>query len=290
MDLEKVSIERLREGAQISELYYQKPLLICYSGGKDSEIILNLALKSGIDFEVQHSHTTSDAPETVYHIRKRFKALEEKGIKCVVNLPYYKGVRTSMWDLIPKKGIPPTRLVRYCCSILKETAGKNRCIVTGVRRAESTKRKSAGIIESNNRDINKRIIINNDNDEKRQIIERCQMQSKTAYNVIVDWDNDMVKDYIGSEHLDCNPLYQCGFNRVGCIGCPMAGTAGRRVEFARYPKYRDLYIRAFDKMVKVRKSGNKDCYSWNSGVDVYHWWMQNGALSGQLTINGEYDW
>lgn len=67
MDLEKTSIFRLREGAEISKYYYNKPLMLCYSGGKYSEIILDLALKSGIDFEVLHSHTTADAPETVYH-------------------------------------------------------------------------------------------------------------------------------------------------------------------------------------------------------------------------------
>lgn len=121
MDLEKVSIERLREGAQMSELYYQQPLLICYSGGKDSEVILDLALKAGIDFEVQHSHTTADAPETVYHIRKRFKELEDKGINCVINYPYYKGQRTSMWKLIQQKEMPPTRLMRYCIAIILKT-------------------------------------------------------------------------------------------------------------------------------------------------------------------------
>lgn len=289
MDLEKISIERLREGAMMSEHYYQKPLLICYSGGKDSEIIVDLALKSGIDFEVQHSHTTADAPETVYHIRKRFKELEEKGIKCTINMPYYKGQRTSMWELIPQKKMPPTRLIRYCCSVLKETAGRNRCIVTGVRRTESAKRKSSGLIETRHRDITKRIILNNDNDEKRQIVERCQMQSKIAFNIIVDWDDDAVKDYIDSEHIDCNPLYQCGFNRVGCIGCPIANKK-RQLEFARYPRYRDLYIRAFDKMVEIRKSEGKGSYSWNNGVDVFHWWMQDGVLPGQMSIDGENDW
>lgn len=289
MNLEKISIERLCEGAMMSEHYYQKPLLICYSGGKDSEIIVDLALKSGIKFEVQHSHTTADAPETVYHIRKRFKELEEKGIKCTINMPYYKGQRVSMWSLIPIKKMPPTRLIRYCCSVLKETAGRNRCIVTGVRRSESVKRKSSGVVEVKHTDINKRIIINNDNDEKRQIVERCQMQSKIAFNIVVDWDDDAVKDYIDGEHIDCNPLYQCGFNRVGCIGCPMVNKK-RAFEFARYPKYRDLYISAFDKMLEIRKSEGKGSYSWNNGVDVFHWWMQDGVLPGQMSIDGENDW
>jgi phosphoadenosine phosphosulfate reductase len=289
MDLEKISIERLREGAQMSELYYQKPLLICYSGGKDSEIIVDLALKSGIDFEVQHSHTTADAPETVYHVRKKFKELEEKGVKCTINKPRYEGKPTSMWNLIPQKKMPPTRRMRYCCSVLKETAGRNRCIVTGVRRAESVKRKSAGIVEAKNKDINKRIIINNDNDEKRQIVERCQIQSKIAYNIIVDWDNETVKDFIDGEHINCNPLYQCGFKRVGCIGCPLAGKKIRNFEFARYPKYRNFYIRAFDRMIEMRKAENKDC-TWQTGLDVFHWWMEDGVLPGQMSIDGEIDW
>lgn len=46
MDMEKTSILHLKEGAMLSEQYYQQPLLILYSGGKDSEIILDLAKKS----------------------------------------------------------------------------------------------------------------------------------------------------------------------------------------------------------------------------------------------------
>lgn len=90
MDLEKISIERLREGAEISKHYYGKPLMLCYSGGKDSDVILDLAIKSGIEFELQHSHTTADAPETVYHIRQKFKKLEAKGIKCIIDMPSQK--------------------------------------------------------------------------------------------------------------------------------------------------------------------------------------------------------
>lgn len=263
MDLEKVAIMRLREGAEISKYYYNKPLLLCYSGGKDSEIILDLALKSGIDFELQHSHTTADAPETVYHIRKKFKELE-------------------------LKGMPPTRLVRYCCSILKETAGANRAIATGIRRAESVKRKSRGIFETYTSNKKNKIILNNDNDDKRRVIEHCQLQGKTIINPICDWSDNDVKEYIHQEHIILNPLYSCGFSRVGCIGCPMAGKK-RFIEFARYPKYRDMYIRAFDKMVKFRKQNGK-AMPWANGLDVFHWWMEDNVLPGQLTIDGENDW
>lgn len=91
------------------------------------------------------------------------------------------------------KGIPPTRLVRYCCAILKETGGKNRAIATGVRRAESTKRRSKGIIETYSSNLSNRIVLNNDNDDKRQIVEHCQLQGKIIFNPICDWSDSDVR-------------------------------------------------------------------------------------------------
>ena len=123
MDLEQKAFERLRLGAETSERLYNAPLIICYSGGKDSDVLLQLAINSGIDFEVLHNHTTIDAPETVYHIRNTFKKLELQGIKCTIEKPTYKGERVTMWSLIPQVMLPPTRLMRYCCSVLKEKGG-----------------------------------------------------------------------------------------------------------------------------------------------------------------------
>lgn len=119
MDKEQKAIARLKEAALMSETYYQKPLVVTTSGGKDSDVCISLAFAAGIDFEVQHNHTTADAPETVYHVREAFKRLEEKGIKCTVNWPTYKGAPITMWSLIPQKLMPPTRVARYCCSVLK---------------------------------------------------------------------------------------------------------------------------------------------------------------------------
>lgn len=100
MDLEQKAIMRLREAADTSERFYKAPLIVTTSGGKDSSVCVALAEKAGIDFEVMHNHTTVDAPETVYFIRREFKRLEEKGVKCTVNYPHYKGERVTMWSLI----------------------------------------------------------------------------------------------------------------------------------------------------------------------------------------------
>jgi len=238
MDKEQKAIARLETASEMSLEVYKKPLIVTTSGGKDSSVCVELALRAGIPFEVMHSHTTADAPETVYFVRQEFHRLEEKGIKCIVNFPVYKGVRTSMWDLIPQKLMPPTRIVRYCCSVLKEQGGARRFIATGVRWAESAKRKnSRGIYEAIARSKASRIILNNDNDDRRRLFENCTLQAKWVCNPIVDWTDDDIWGYIRSEKLPINPLYGCGFSRIGCIGCPMADKT-RGFEFARYPKYK----------------------------------------------------
>lgn len=108
MELEikiKEAERTLKLAADMSEYYYHKPLIICYSGGKDSDVMLDIAKKclKPSQFEVLNSHTTVDAPETVYHIRAVFKDLEDQGIKTTVKMPMFKGERTSMWKLIEQK-------------------------------------------------------------------------------------------------------------------------------------------------------------------------------------------
>ena len=295
-DLEQKAIARLREASDMSLKFYKLPLIITTSGGKDSSVCVHLAERAGIPFEVMHNHTTADAPETVYFIRQDLRRLEDKGIKCFVNMPVYKGVRTSMWNLIPQKLMPPTRLVRYCCSVLKERGGAGRLITTGVRWAESTKRKNTrGIYETMPSDPTKKIILNNDNDDRRRLFETCTIKAKRVCNPIIEWTDADVWDYIEAEKIPVNPLYGCGFSRVGCIGCPMAGTAGRQREFARYPKYQEMYIRAFDRMLEERQRRGKMQGSWRAGTtgrDVFHWWMEDGTLPGQLDLSDleeEYD-
>ena len=132
-DLEQMAIDRLKAASDMSLMAYQQPLVICISGGKDSGVITELAVRSGIPCEFPAQPHHADAPETVRFVRSEFKRLEGKGYKCTVSMPVYKGQRVSMWSLIPQKLMPPTRLVRYCCAVLKEGRGAGRFICTGVR-------------------------------------------------------------------------------------------------------------------------------------------------------------
>lgn len=198
----------------------------------------------------------------------------------------------SMWQLIVDKGMPPTRLMRYCCSELKERGGKGRVKITGVRWAESknreessdvvkiigkpkTTQKFADNIGADYR-INKQqgLILNDDNDESRRMVEHCYRTTSTMINPIVNWSDEDIWNFLKYYGCQSNPLYQCGFKRIGCIGCPMAGKH-RYTEFRLYPKYKNLYIKAFDRMLaRSKKLGKSYKCDWQTGSDVFKWWME----------------
>ena len=283
MDKEQQAIKRIQTASEMSFKLTGEPLLFTDSGGKDSAVICKLAENAHIPFEIVHSHTTADAPETVMHVRERAKQYEANGIKYTIDYPFYKGKPVSMWSLIPQKVMPPTRPVRYCCDVLKEHSMPGKVIVTGVRWAESAKRANTrNVYEIQSKDKEKRVFAG-DNAENRTLFESCYQTGKRVVNPIIDWQDNDVWDYIADQKIKVNPLYYSGFCRVGCIGCPMAGKH-RYEEFARYPKYMNLYINSFARMLdKRREKGMK--VVWFTAEDVFHWWMEDGIMSGQVKID-----
>lgn len=284
MDKFDQAILRFKTASEISLQVYEKPLIITDSGGKDSSALVDLAIKAKIPIEIQHSHTTADAPETVRFVRKKFYKLECDGHNVQINQPRYKGEPTSMWKLIPPKLFPPTRLVRYCCEVLKEQSGANRMIATGIRWAESAKRKNGrGIYETLSNKKQNQIILSNDNDDRRQLFENCQLKAKRTVNPIIDWSDKEVWDYINVEQVQVNPLYGCGFARVGCVGCPLSSQKNRKREFNYFPKFKQMYIETFDRMIAERKRRDtKGNATWANGNEVFLWWTDDKNLDGQL--------
>ena len=291
MDLEHKALERIKTASQMSLYHYKKPLVCTYSGGKDSDVMLELFKRSGIPFEVHNSHTTADAPQTVYHIRDVFYKLELQGIKCTIDYHIQADGRPiTMWNLIIKKLMPPTRRARYCCAELKETGCANRMIATGVRWGESAKRKKRESYEVIGSSIKNKIGISDekmlltDSDDTRMLFEKCQLKAKTVVNPIIDWQNRDIWEYIDQEHICTNCLYrQFGYERVGCIGCAMAGKK-RWKEFADFPAYKQIYINTFDKMILNRKSKGLET-AWKSGAEVFDWWMEDENIDGQYSMD-----
>lgn len=284
---EKRAIEYLKVFEPTTEPYY-----LCYSGGKDSDVIRILASLAGVNHEIHNNHTTVDAPETVRYVRS------------IPNVIIHYPEKT-MWQLIQEKMMPPTRLMRYCCEELKERGGKGRMKITGVRKAESIKRaNNGGLVKiiGKPKSIEKQaiqadieyeknqmggIVLNHDNASTRQFVEQCYRTTSTMINPIVDWTDEDVWQFLKHYGCECNPLYCKGYCRVGCIGCPLGGSKSMKREFNDYPKYKEAYIRAFDKMIKRRIERGLPPV-WNSGEECFTWWIGDDPKQIKFDLFEEY--
>jgi len=275
------ALERIRMFDPLQSGVMDDPYYVAYSGGKDSDVLRILFELSGCKYDLVHNHTTVDAPETVYYVRSIPN----------IQISY---PRISMWKLIVKKRMPPTRLVRHCCTELKERGGRDRFVATGVRWAESVKRKNnRSSLEIATPKAKNRIILNADNDENRKWFETCQLQGKRVLNPIIDWTDADVWEFLHHYGCQSNPLYQCGYKRIGCIGCPMARPKERLRQFAQYPKYQENYIRAFDRMLAYAIENGNPHRAWKTGQEVFDWWIAEPTKKSdidtfQLSFEDDY--
>lgn len=272
------AIQRLRS-FEPEEGYY-----VAFSGGKDSQCIYHLCEMAGVKFDAHYSVTSVDPPELVRFIKEHYPQVSR-------DIPHDKnGKPVTMWNLIPKKQFPPTQRFRFCCERLKESQGKGRVTVTGVRWAESVnRRRSQGVAVVQNpkqdeiEDAMSRsdtasmtdrggLVLNDDNDANRRTVETCYRTRKVLVNPIVDWTDEDVWEFLNdvAKVPHCE-LYDQGYKRLGCIGCPM-GNGEMIKQFERYPKYKDAYMRAFNRMLAVIQSRGKES-DWKNAEDVYNWWI-----------------
>lgn len=259
---------------------------VAFSGGKDSQCVYHLCKQAGVKFDAHYSVTTVDPPELVYFIRKNYPDV-------TFDVPHDEnGKQITMWRLIEQNLMPPTRFVRYCCAELKECSGKDRVTVTGVRWAESVnRRKKQGVVTIQKKpkstikmaeelgleytqNSSQGIVLNLDNDPTRQLVEHCYRNRKVLVNPIVDWTEDDVWEYLNEiAKVPHCCLYDQGIKRLGCIGCPMGTTKRRKADFAHYPQYKKLYLKAFEKMLANRHTRNPQT-DWKTPEEVMSWWLK----------------
>lgn len=121
------------------------------------------------------------------------------------------------------------------------------------------------------------MVLNNDNEESRKMVEQCYKLAATVVNPIIDWSNEDVWEFIREYNIPYCELYDAGSSRLGCIGCPMASYEKRVKQFEKYPKFRDMYVRAFDRMLQDGARRGIGYKRWSTGEDVYNWWISEGS-------------
>jgi len=263
-------------------------LYIAFSGGKDSVVLRDVVIRAAElekvplhQFAEFHYHITGiDPPPLIYFMRREFG-----NIRLGTGDLHWNMYEKSMWKLIEEKG-PPTRIRRFCCEYLKEKGGTDRHCCTGVRWAESNNRaNNRATHEILGKRSDKKMLFN-DNDEFRRQFEICSAKHKYVHNPIVHFTDDNVWEYIHDRKLPYCELYDQGYERLGCIGCPMA-TAKRKQELEEYPGFKNLYIMAFDRFIKNRKEW-LDYYNWHTGQDAFDWWMDDRNMDKPLP--GQLEW
>lgn len=203
---------------------------LSYSGGKDSDVILELAKMAGINYRAIYKNTTIDPPGTIRHVREN-------------NVEIVRPKETFL-QLIERKGFP-TRRARFCCQVLKEYKIMDIAI-QGIRRSESPKRAKL---------------------YKEPTLCRIYNNNKANHVEVIlpilDWtDNDIV-EFITERGIKLHPLYYTDGKidvkrRLGCMGCPLSKDRGLE-EFKRYPNLVKAWLRAGVKWwenhpnIKIRK-------------------------------------
>lgn len=250
----KRAVKLIQAAGKMAEEHGQ-PLEICYSGGKDSDVILELAKMSGVKYRAIYKNTTIDPPGTIAHARAN-------GVE--VMQP-----KMTFREVIEVSGFP-NRWRRICCNKLKEYKILDYAVV-GVRRDESRARK-----------------------ERYHEPEQCRVYSKTEkarqYFPILDWTAGDVSDFIKERGLACHPLYydeQGNFHterRLGCLCCPLMSKSKRIADFKKHPAMVRFYIRAGQKFLQTHPN-SKIAKLFNN---PYDWFTSQVFCDGERQFREQF--
>lgn len=216
------------------------PIEVSYSGGKDSDVILELAKMSGIDFRAIYKQTTIDPPGTTAHVK-------EMGVEII-------RPKLTFFQIIEQNSMP-TRWSRFCCRYLKEYKVLDRA-VQGIRRSESSKR--AALYKEP---------------------EDCRTYRNGGkvriYFPILEWTDEDVARFIQERRIKCAPVYydQDGNfhveRRLGCIGCPLATDNGRG-DYKKYPRMLKQVCRAAQKYLDTHQDTRAYREMYGSGYNLVY--------------------
>jgi phosphoadenosine phosphosulfate reductase len=210
---------------------YRKPVVVSYSGGKDSLVTLDLTAQTGVKFYIVFNDTGLEPYETYENVKE---VSRRYGAELIV-----ASAGDSYWRAIREFG-PPARDFRWCCKVIKLGPITNTLLnrfplgyisVVGQRAYESF---------------------------QRARIPRVSVSRWVTKDIVVapiqDWTALEVWGYVLMKGLPYNKAYEYGFDRLGCVICPANELAELDAVSERYPSiYKRLeeIIREFSESQKL---------------------------------------
>lgn len=258
----KYSIDLIRKAEKLSLQMNKNGFHLAYSGGKDSIVLYHIAKLAEVKFHAEMQITTLDPPEVMRFIRNEYPDVK-------LNLP-----PLSFYELIKKKKMLPLRQARYCCAVLKEQSGVGSCVLIGIRKAESSRRAKRKEVELTSKSKKKNQLIKQDAfDIDNEITHSCiNGQDKVLISPIFNWSDKDIWDFIRLYQHKYPSLYDEGFNRIGCLFCPMANTKTKQIELIKYPKVANT----IKKSIKYLIDNNAYFYKYNATPDeIFNWYISN---------------
>ena len=283
------SVELLQKAEKIALNYdAENGYYLAFSGGKDSQALFHMAQLAGVKFCGHMNLTSVDPPEVIRFVKKNYPEVE-----------LIKPGKSIFQHAIEKQILPSMR-VRWCCAEYKETAGAGKVTLIGIRKAESSRRAKRNEVEINNRKFSGDLD-GLDEYRQEQRAKRARRKSKEQGVNITNADEEQTLGCIhGKESLLISPiiywtekdvweflndvvkvphcsLYDEGWHRIGCIGCPMSSYKQKMIENKRYPHIKRGWIKA----IKAIRNGGvfkKEYIWWNIRKD----WMPLKNVRGLL--------
>lgn len=230
-----------------------------FSGGKDSQVMLELVKMAGVKYRAVYNVTTNDPAENVRFIRKYYPEV-------IFDVKPF-----SYFQMIEKKGVPGM-FTRWCCDIFKETTGMGFVTLTGVRREESRKRAAYEEISKWSRNKEKRGKPDLKKMEENQF-QCIKGHDKFMVYPILEWSENNVWEFIHKRGLPVNPCYS-KYNRVGCVFCPFAPAKKIDDYCATHPKLKAAFIHAIERYIAKSEKGVR----LDDAQMFFEWWKSHKSV------------
>lgn len=243
-----------------------------FSGGKDSQVVLELVKMAGVKYRAVYNVTTNDPADNVRFIKQHYPDVE------------FSVPEKSYFQLIAQKGVP-TMFNRWCCALFKETAGVGCVVLTGVRKEESRKRAEYPEAFKFTRKKGDKELLDLDKMEENEF--RC-VGGKDKFMVypVLEWTEADVWQFIRERGLPVNPCYKT-HKRVGCVLCPFARPKDVRAYCETHPQLKAAFIHAIERY----RERERDRKKLPTAEDYFDWWLSHISLDEyiakkrQTTIN-----